>query len=152
MANQADSLGECVQGLIQSLHEQAEGSIGDIFRFRLISCDENGKEIVFQCSTERWMANAYGTLHGGMSAAIMDQAMGFAAFTSISGEGITPTVQMQQSYHYPLIPGKTVIVRVHIVSSSRSLLHLSAELFQEDCPERLCVSGTSVYFKKMNPS
>lgn len=133
---------------IHQLHEVAPDSIGDLLAFRVVSCDRSQGEYVFRCQTFPWMRNAAGTLHGGMAASIVDQAMGFVAFCIKPGEGFTPTVEMQLSYHRPLFPGEPVVVKVQALSQSRSLIHFFAEVFREKGPEKLCVSGSSVYFFK----
>lgn len=136
------------RGRIRELHEAAPDSIGDRFCFQAISCTGGGREILFQCKTLDWMRNAFGTLHGGMCAAVVDQAMGFAAYCVKPGEGITPTVQMQVEYHSPLSPGKDIFVRVQVVSTGKTLMHLAAQAWQADREEQLCLSATGLYFYK----
>lgn len=129
---------------IARLHSVAPDSIGDQFRFELLEWGEKG--CLLRCETAQWMGNAYGTLHGGMSAAIADQAMGFLAYAVRQGEGITPTVQMQTLYHRPISPGKKVLVRVQVVEQTRVLTHLSCQLMMEEAPDILCVSASSIYY------
>lgn len=57
---------------IAQLHEAAPDSIGDLFQFELLSCDNETGKYRFRCRTQPWMRNPAGTLHGGMSAAIAD--------------------------------------------------------------------------------
>lgn len=133
---------------IRQLHESAPDSIGDLLSFQALSCSRDRGEYVFRCMTFPWMRNVAGTLHGGMAASIVDQAMGYVAFCIKPGEGFTPTVQLQLSYHRPLFPGEPVIVKVSVFSQTKSLIHFSAEVFREKDMEKLCVSGTSVYFFK----
>ena len=137
-----------VRGRIRQLHEYAPDSIGDRMNYQLLSCTGGGREYLFQCQTFDWMRNAPGTLHGGMCATVVDQAMGFIAYCIKPGEGIAPTVQMQVEYHCPLIPGKEGLVRVQVVSAGKTLMHLSAQAYQADQPDRLCLSATGLYFYK----
>lgn len=137
-----------VRSRIAALHKIAPDSIGDRMAFQLLDCDAAAGEYTLTCRTESWMRNAAGTLHGGMCAAVVDQAMGFLAYCVKPGEGQAPTVQLQVSYHRPLIPGEDVIVRVKVVSVTRSLMHLSAEASLVSSPERVCVSATAIYFYK----
>lgn len=141
-------LEQIVKDRIALLEKVVPGSIGDLMKFHLISCDPDGGEYTLGCSTGEWMRNVAGTLHGGMCATIVDQAMGFIAYCVKPGEGIAPTVQMQVSYHRPLIPGKDVIVRVHVASVTKSLMHLSAQAALAEAPDRICLTSSGVYFYK----
>ena len=137
---------EALRERIRELHRIAPGSIGDQMQYEVL----DGEEGVYQmrCRTFDWMRNGPGTLHGGMCATIVDQAMGFVAYCAKPGEGIAPTVQLQVEYHRPILPGHSVLVDVRLVSATRSLMHLSANVYQESEPDKLCLSATSVFFYK----
>ena len=85
---------------------------------------------------------------GGLGATILDQAMGTVSSCLKAGEGMTPAVQLSVNYHRPLIPGMEVLVKVHVVSVTRSLISLSAEASAGEYPDKLCLSGTGLYFCK----
>ena len=135
-----------VRERIRELHAVAPGSIGDQMQYELLSCTGGGREYLFRCRTFDWMRNGPGTLHGGMCATVVDQAMGFVAYCVKPGEGIAPTVQMQVEYHRPLIPGKDVQIQVKVVAVGKTLMHLSAEAYVQERPEKLCLSATAIYF------
>lgn len=116
--------------------------------YRLVSCDPEAGEYTLSCKTFEWMRNFQGTLHGGLCATVVDQAMGFIAYCVKPGEGISPTVQLQVNYHRPLIPGEDVLVRVRVVSVSKRLMHLSAEASLASAPEKICITSTGMYFYK----
>ncbi len=137
-----------IRDRLAAMHTSAPGSIGDILCFELLSCDETAGEYAFRCHTEFWMRNFNGTLHGGMSAAIVDQAMGFVAHCVKRGEGMAPAIELQLSYHRPLIPGEDADVTVKVRSVTRSLIRLSAEVYQAGREDRLCVTATATYFSK----
>lgn len=141
-------LEQIVKDRIQLVTDMIPGSIGDLMKFHLISCDPDRGEYTLGCSTGEWMRNVAGTLHGGMCATIVDQAMGFIAHCVKPGEGVAPTVQMQVCYHRPLIPGKDVIVRVKVLSVTKSLMHLTGEAVLAEEPDRICLTSTGMYFYK----
>lgn len=141
-------MAQTVRDRIALLHEVVPGSIGDLFQFELMDCDPAGGSYTLRCRTGEWMRNVAGTLHGGMCATILDQAMGFIAYCAKRGEGTAPTVQLQVAYQRPLIPGEDVIVRVRVVSITRSLMHLSCEAALASAPEKTCLTGTGIYFYK----
>ena len=135
-----------VRERIEQLHSIAPGSIGDVMTYEVLSCDAERGEVQLRCRTFDWMRNGPGTLHGGMCATVVDQAMGFVAYCIKPGEGTAPTVQLQVSYHRPLFPGETVLVTVGVASVTKTLMHLRAEVSREAAPEKLCLSATSVFF------
>ena len=133
---------------IAQITEEVPGSIGDMMHFQLIGCDEEKGDYTMTCETLPWMRNYAGTLHGGLCATILDQAMGFISYCLKRGPGTAPTVQMEVDYHRPLIPGEEVIVKVHVVTATRSLMNLTAEAVQASHPEKICLSGSGIYFYK----
>lgn len=148
---ETDEYRKTVSHRIAQLHEIAPGSIGDMMNYRVLECCGKTGECLLECDTFPWMRNAQGTLHGGMCATVVDQAMGFVAYCVKAGEGLAPTVQMQVEYHRPLLPGSSAMIRVRVVSESKSLMHLSAEVYQSTAPDKLCLTASGVYFYKAAP-
>lgn len=128
---------------LEGLHSVAPDTVGDRLRFSLE--DAQGNSYCFRCAVQSWMANAAGTLHGGMAAAIADQAMGFVVYAIQPGEGFSPTVEMQLSFHRPLRAEGELLVKVEALTAGKSLMHLRGEIFSASAPEKLCVSATAVY-------
>lgn len=146
--NAANNMEERVRSRIAEIKQEAFGTIGEKLHFQLIDCDEEKGDYIFSCQTDVWMRNYAGTLHGGMCATILDQAMGFVSYCMKPGPGTAPTVQMEVDYHRPLIPGEDVIVKVHVVTATRSLMNLTVEAMQSSKPDRICLSGSGIYFYK----
>lgn len=139
---------EVVRRRIAQISEVVPGSIGDMLHFQLLECQAEKGDYTFSCQTAPWMRNFAGTLHGGMCATILDQAMGFVSYCLKPSEGTAPTVQIEVDYHRPLIPGEEVIVKVHVVTATRSLMNLTAEAIQVSHPDKICLSGSGIYFFK----
>jgi len=133
---------------IAKIHEKCPGSIGDMLDFRVISCNEEKDDYVLECRTEPWMCNHYGTLHGGICATILDQAMGMICFCMKRGVGVCTTVQLEADYHRPVVAGESIIVKVHVISVTRSLINMTAELVQPSKPDKISVSGSAIFFYK----
>ena len=112
MGNEMISMKERILARLASIHVLAPGSIGAQMNYSLVDCDEEAGEYTLLCHTFDWMRNIPGTLHGGMCATVVDQAMGFIAYCLKKEDGIAPTVQMSVDYHRPLIPGEDVLIRV----------------------------------------
>ena len=133
---------------LEQLHSDGAGTIGDMLDLRLLEVDSLQGTVLLRCATAPWMRNLAGTLHGGMCATVVDQAMGCVAYCAKPGAGIAPTIQLQVSYHRPLIPGEDVLMRIRVLSVTGSLIHLSCEAMVASAPEKLCLSSTATYFYK----
>ena len=142
--NECIDLAEKVRRRIAQVDASIPGSIAEMLRFEVVGEDKG--DIVMTCGTMPWMRNSAGTLHGGLCATILDQAMGFVSCCLKEGNDIAPTVQMSISYHRPLHPGEQVVVKVHVISVTHSLMNLTAEASQASCPEKICLSGSGMYF------
>ncbi len=133
---------------IAKIHTNCKGSIGDMLDFRVISCNEEKDDYTLECRTESWMCNHYGTLHGGICATILDQAMGMICFCLKRGVGVCTTVQLEADYHRPVMTGENILVKVHVISVTRSLINMTAELVQPSKPDKVSVSGSAIFFYK----
>lgn len=133
---------------LEQLHTLAPGSIGDQLMLELTDSDPEAGVYTMRCQTQPWMRNIAGTLHGGMCATLVDQAMGCVAFCAKPGEGIAPTIEMNVNYHRPLIPGEDALVRVRLQSVTRHLIHLASEVYSVKNPEKLCLAATGVFYFK----
>ena len=133
---------------LEQLHSLVPGSIGDQMQLELVSCEPAEGLYVMRCKTADWMRNIAGTLHGGMCATLVDQAMGGVAYCAKPGEGIAPTIEMNVTYHRPLIPGEDVVIHVRLESATKHLMHLSAKAYRADDPNKACIAATGVYFYK----
>lgn len=143
-----ESIKDRLQERLDTLHSRGAGTIGDMLDLRLLETDPLQGTVLLRCATASWMRNLAGTLHGGMCATVVDQAMGCVAYCAKPGEGIAPTVSLQVNYHRPLIPGEDVLMRIRVLSVTGSLIHLSCEASVASRPEKLCLSCTATYFYK----
>ena len=148
MGNDMISMKERILARLSSIHVLAPGSIGAQMNYSLVNCDEDAGEYTLLCHTFDWMRNIPGTLHGGMCATVVDQAMGFIAYCLKKEDGIAPTVQMSVDYHRPLIPGEDVIVKIKVIAVTRTLMRLSSEAYQASNLEKVCLTSTATYFNK----
>ena len=146
--NGANNIEAVIRRRIAQISDEVPGSIGDMMQFELLECIPERGDYTMLCKTAPWMRNFAGTLHGGMCATVLDQAMGFISYCLKPGEGTAPTVQLEVDYHRPLIPGEDVVVKVHVVTATKSLMNLTAEATQASNPDKICLSGSGIYFFK----
>ena len=135
-----------IEKRLEILRTQAPDSIGNLLDLRLMEVGEG--TYTFRGKTEYWMRNVAGTLHGGMGATLADHAMGTIVWCLLTEGETSATTALDLKYHRPLIPGEDVRIRVRIVAKTRSLIHLSAELYQDLAPEKLCISASATFFVK----
>lgn len=133
---------------IDIIQKEHAGTIGEMLKFQVVSCDEVRDNYVLRCQTEPWMCNHYGTLHGGICATILDQAMGMVCCCLKKGFGTCTTVQLEADYHRPIAAGEDILVQVHVISVTRSLINMTAELVQPSKPDKISVSGSAIFFYK----
>lgn len=133
---------------LQQLHDDGAETIGDMLNLQLVMLEPEQGEVLLRCATAPWMRNLAGTLHGGLCATVVDQAMGCVAWCAKPGEGVVATISLQLNYHRPLIPGEDVLVRIRVMSVTKSLIQLSCEACVASAPEKLCLSGGGTFFYK----
>ena len=135
---------------IEGVHRKVPGSIGDMMEFQVVKEDREKGEYILRCKTEFWMRNVIGTLHGGIGALIMDQAMGFVAYSYMTGLGTTPTIQMQLNYHRPLTAGEDVLVRIRVISVTRTLVTMISEAMLASDPDTICVTASATFYLRLD--
>ena len=131
---------------IEIMNRDHVGTIAQMLKFEVVSCDEVRDNYVLKCRTEPWMCNHYGMLHGGICATIMDQAMGMVCSCMKKGYGSCTTVQLETDYHRPIPPGDDILVQVHVMSVTRLLVNMTAEIIHPSKPNKFCVTGSAIFF------
>ncbi len=95
--------------------------------------------------SEPWMRNPAGGMHGGMIAAIFDNAM-CSAVRGVAGIGDSPTVNLQISYIRPVRIGVPVEVEVRVNGCGRTMAYVTAELWQGENRKRVLATAASTVF------
>jgi acyl-CoA thioesterase len=85
--------------------------------------------------------NILGGLHGGVTATLIDAAIGIAVFGHYGGRRAT-TVELKVNYHRPVTHG-VVRARARIVKPGKTLVFGTAEV--TDSEGRLVASGSATY-------
>jgi uncharacterized protein (TIGR00369 family) len=75
--------------------------------------------------------NPTGAIQGGFLAAMLDDAMGPALFTTLHAEQFAPTIELKVNFMRPARPG-TIIAEGRVVHRTRSLAFLEGTLSTED--------------------
>lgn len=77
------------------------------------------------------LANKFGAMHGGMTAAMMDDAMSLAAGVTAQWGEITPTLEMKVSYLAQAKPGMRLIAEARTVKRGKTVIFLDCALADE---------------------
>lgn len=139
-----------IQEALAALQANGRDSLGAMLNFQLVDCDLERGDFLYRCSTQKWMCNPEGLLHGGISATVADHAMGLTANAVLHTDGFAVTVDMNLSYHRPMMPEKEIMVDVHVISVTSTLIRLRCEEYYPESPEKVRVSATSTYYVKKN--
>ena len=141
------SVSERIVSRLAWIEETCGDTMSAALHMQLIQSDETKGEYLFRADTEYRMRNVIGTLHGGSCATMVDQAMGCVANSLFQDPTPAPTSQLQLNFHRPMVAGDAYLIHVRVVSVSRTLIHLTAEVFKENEEGKLCVSSSSIFFR-----
>lgn len=76
------------------------------------------------------MLNPMNTLHGGVTAAIVDDSVGVAVF-SLGKKTFHTTVNVVVDYLAPCLPGDNLLVKAVVIKNGKTLVHGQCEIFSE---------------------
>lgn len=109
---------------------------------------EEGK-LSFQYLVRKEMTNPMGRLHGGMSAAIMDDAIGAAVY-SYGESFFYSTINNVIDYFGPAEEGEIIIAETTVLKKGRQLINAQCEIWNAD-KSRLIAKGYSNLIKTELP-
>lgn len=120
------------------------GGICDMLEQRVESCDEAGKTFVCSYPVRKWMVNANSFLHGGITAAMFDQAMGVLSMYCAKGRE-TPTIDIRVSFCRPVPENTRLFIRSRILGVGNTLIQTAADAYLEGEPDVIVASGCAAY-------
>lgn len=101
--------------------------------------------LVYRYKVRGDMLNIMKTLHGGVSAGIIDDLCGATTFT-LSDDHVYTTLNNYIDYFGSAVEGDTIIAETHVIKAGRQFVNVICEIWNED-RSRLLVKGTSNLFK-----
>ncbi|MFA0962525.1 PaaI family thioesterase [Roseivirga sp. BDSF3-8] len=105
-------------------------------------------EVVREFIVRSDMLNPLGTLHGGVTAAMMDDVLGMTVY-SLNQPNVQVTVNLNVDYFLPARAGDVLRVKGEVVRDGRRLINAFVNVYNED--ERLVARGTSNLMKSEMP-
>lgn len=97
--------------------------------------------LTLECAIRETLRNGLGTLHGGVTATLVDVSIGLAVIGQLGGQPAT-TVELKVNYLRPAANGK-VFARARIVKIGKTLVTGTAEI--KDPHGHLIAIGTATY-------
>lgn len=109
------------------------------------ACSYEKKTLLLSVIAEPIMRNPSGVMHGGAVASAMDIAMGSLAFY-MSGEYLTPTINLNVSYERPIATGKKLFIETVCHACGRTMAYLSTRAWAEDAPDKIVATASGTYY------
>lgn len=97
----------------------------------LLDVDVEGGAVRVAYNTTDQLANRYGAIHGGMTAAMLDDVISLAAGLTIEWGQITPTLEMKVSYIAQGKIGARILAEARTVRRGGTVIFLEADLKDE---------------------
>ena len=140
------SLEEKIRYTLEFQRHPEQDNIEDWIPMRLVSANPEKNEYLIRAETKAWMRNAVDHVHGGISTAYLDQAMGCVCHCQKESAEIAPTIEMNLSFHRPVLTDSTILIRVQVLSVTRHLIRMAGQIAMESAPEKTCVSATATFY------
>jgi uncharacterized protein (TIGR00369 family) len=126
--------------------EGQEERINNMLKIELIECNESERSVTFEFPVADWELNSNNIMHGGISASIMDLALGTPAnYIALEmGALFAPTISMTINYLLPILLNDKLVVTTKIVSSGTSIITVTGEARLKSSGA-VAVTGSAMY-------
>lgn len=119
--------------------EDVSDRLMERMKMEAVSCSAQDRSMTMRFPIQEWQLNASGALHGGMTATIMDMAMGMLAHT-LTGMKSTPTVNLNIQYLSPGKRGENLLVKVSADKLGRSLIYMTGRAYSEQTGKEVALA------------
>lgn len=129
----------------EQLFVKCAGTMNAMLKPRYAACDFDKRSLTLALTVERWMVNPNGSLHGGVTAAIVDMVMGLVC-RYFSGGKLVPTVHMDVTYLAPAKEGETLYCRADCEKAGFTISSATAHLWAEGREDTPVATATATYY------
>lgn len=119
--------------------EESPSQLMEMMQMEAVKCSAAELSMTLRFPVQKWQLNASGVVHGGITATILDMAMGVLAHTLV-GMRSTPTVSLNVQYLSPGKEGDCLRVEVSADKVGRSLIYLTGRAFSEQTGKEIAVA------------
>ncbi|MBP6011548.1 MAG: PaaI family thioesterase [Alphaproteobacteria bacterium] len=114
----------------------------------LIDVDKEAGTVRVAYNATETLANRFGAIHGGMTAAMLDDVISLAAGLSIEWGQITPTLEMKVSYIAQGRPGTRIQAEARTIRRGGTVIFLEADL-KDETGKLLATASSTVMIAQM---
>ena len=123
-----------------------QGTINAGLGMELVDSDLDSRSLTIAMEIRPWMYNpAATTIHGGVSAALADHAMGTLIYCVNDCE-FTPTVNLSLTYMQPVRLDRRLLIRCTLCSDGGRLATATAVAWSEGFEDDPCFVTTATYY------
>lgn len=128
---------ESIKHFIQSINNQKKfiSYVNPQFK----SCDFINKELVLKFNIQEWELNPQNSLHGGITASVLDTTFGYLTHYFSENRYVT-TISLTTNYLKPIWKDDTIEVHGKIASLGKNIVNLIGEI---NIPERNVIAATA---------
>ena len=126
------------------------GTFNTMLGARFEACDYAKKTLTLSMEAQHWMANPSRMMHGGVTASLLDMAMGLLC-RYCSGGFMTPTISMSVDYLRPAPIDRRLFIRAEITMCGFTVCHAVGSMWAEDKPEKLLATSAGSYYVTRRP-
>lgn len=120
-------------------------SFNVLMHSEFVSCDFETKTLLLRYPVEQYMRNPAGVMHGGAVAGALDITMGSLTFY-MSGEFLTPTINMNVSFERPIPAGEILYVEATCYCCGKTMAYASARAWIDGKPDKIVASAAGTYY------
>ena len=114
----------------------------------LVDVDKEAGSVRVAYNATETLANRFGAIHGGMTAAMLDDVISLAAGLTIEWGQITPTLEMKVSYIAQAKPGTRIQAEARTVRRGGTVIFLEADL-KDESGKLLATASSTVMIAQM---
>ena len=114
----------------------------------LIDVDKDAGAVRVAYNATETLANRFGAIHGGMTAAMLDDVISLAAGLTIEWGQITPTLEMKVSYIAQAKPGTRIQAEARTIRRGGTVIFLEADL-KDETGKLLATASSTVMIAQM---
>lgn len=138
------ALEQAFDAFCQRVRRDLAGTINAGLAPRFVRCDGQRDTYTIAYETAPWMRNPNGVTHGGVVAAMLDNAMGVITHVR-APENHTATVSLDVSYVRPVPLGREMRIDVAVSRVGGTIAHITSRMYDVEEPELTLATGSGVY-------
>ena len=122
-----------------------DGQFNTMLAPDMASCSYEKKTATLFVDPKPWMGNPLGILHGGVTASLLDMAMGLLC-RYFSGGYMTPTISMGVQYLRAGSLDRRLFIRAELTKQGLGVCYAEGRLWEDGAEDRLIATASGAYY------